>query len=242
MGMHTIIIDLSCFFIARIFKAWEQAEERDFIPEDAAAMAIARITQEINPHADVVVAGQVMDPDAQVWQQKISPNYRPKTSSLDTRILHLGNAFSKTIDAMGIPIVNIPGYESDDVAAIIAGQMGGNAGRLTMVSNSSRLLTLLDQGIDISEPFGRRRTRNWCKKKYGIEPCQLPDFLALVGCSRFQGVPQVGVQRAKSVLHAWNDLETIVNLPDCHDQNINRIKKFAYLAITNKIMASLEWP
>jgi len=238
--MHTIIIDLSCFFLARIFRSWEQSGVRDFIPEELAAMAIARITQEINPHADVVIASQDMDTKASVWQQKVSPEYRTRVSRLDEKILELGNSLTQTIGAMGIPIVRFKHRESDDTSAKIAWMMAGQSSRLTIVSNSLRLLPFVDHGIEIREPFGLRRTKNWCNKKYGIAPHQMPDYLALVGCSRFSGVPQIGKKRASGMLRSWDSIEKIVGLPGSNACEINRVKRFAYLALTNKVMACPE--
>lgn len=237
--MSTIIIDLSCFFIARIYRAWERSGDPNFIPEETASMAVSRITQEVDAHAEVVIAGQAMEKCGRVWQQDMSSDYHPVTAGFDEKMLQMGKCFTNTIDKMGIPIVCIDGNESDDTAVAITRRLLDRAGEVTIVSNSLRLLPLLDYGVRIREPFGLRRTRNWCRNFYGIEPIQMPDYLALVGCRRFVGVPGIGKKRARNVLRVWNNTETIIGLPPGNDPDINRIQKWNYRALVNKVMASL---
>ncbi len=234
--MSTIIIDLSCFFVARIFKAWEIADDPDLIPDEIAAMSIAKISQTINPHANTVIAAQDMD-DENTWQCDLSSEYCPRNRSLDSKVREAGKKFIRTIEKMGVTIVRIPGRESDDVAAMIARRTIRRRGDVTVVSNSLRLLPLMDRGIHIREPFGKKRSYHWCRTRYGIEPLQMPDYLALVGCRRFKGVPGIGEKRAKNLLRTWNNIETIVSLPSGNDGDINRVKKYSYQALIAKVMA-----
>jgi 5'-3' exonuclease len=228
---------MSCFFMTRIVRAWEKANDPDFIPEETAAMSVARIANSVDPHATVLIARQSLKANARVWQHAINPSYRSRVESLDDRMLNMADMMLLTIEGMGVSVLQEEGMESDDLASRVAMDLVQAGGRVSLVSNSLRLLPLLDFGVSIRAPFSGRRSKSWCRRKYGMDSSQMADYLALVGCGRFAGVPQIGPKRAAEALRVWGSIEAIVSLPRCEDRVLNIIKDHAYTALTNKVIA-----
>lgn len=238
MLVRMIIIDLSCFFVARVLRAWEKdADTGGYGPEETAALSIARIAN-IKPHADVIIAGMDLSKGSRVWQQDICPDYRPRAASIAPDVAEAADRMIQTIQGMGIEVVTADGMESDDLAAAIALRLLARGQGVTVVSNSLRLLPLTGQGATIRDPFGGKRTRHWCESRFHVRPDQIPDYLALTGCSRFPGVPGIGPKRAARTLRVWPDVETVVSLPSCGGSVLSRIRQHAYRALINKVMVS----
>jgi len=235
-SMQVIIIDLSCFFLMRIYKAWLKSQEEDTCPNEIAAMSIIRIITNISAHGTPIIAAQDWSPNAKLWQHNIQSNYRSRANSLKQGAAEIIHGILAIVKDMGLTVVKNIEYESDDMAATIAMSCKDSGLSSCIVSNSPRLIPLIEHGIHIQEPFGRKRTRSWCKQNYNLEPKQVPDLFAITGNSRVDGVVGIGRKRAHALLSTWENVETIVSMPECNDSLVNTIKSESYKVLTNKVV------
>jgi DNA polymerase-1 len=118
--------------------------------------------------------------------------------------------------AMNIPIVEIDGFEADDVLGTLARQaekrgletviVTGDLDALQLVSDSVHVLTP-GRGIAETTLYDCDRVRG----RYGIEPNQLPDWKALVGdtSDNIPGVSGIGAKTASELIAKYGDLESI---------------------------------
>lgn len=129
----------------------------------------------------------------------------------------------KIITAFGIPIVEMEAYEADDVAGTLAKQAETAGFDVLIMTNDKDMLQLISPQIKVY-----RVNRNGhqifdveaCKKRYGVEPRQIPDYLALLGdtVDRIPGVAGIG---EKSVPQLLGEFDTVENLLD----NLEAVKK-----------------
>ena len=118
------------------------------------------------------------------------------------------------VAALGFVYAKAPGYEADDfLAAAVAAQEA--TGEPTLVATSDRdafqlaseLTTILMpvRGVNELARVGPPDVR----ERYGVEPAQVPDFIALRGdpSDRLPGAPGVGAKTAAQVLAQYGSLE-----------------------------------
>jgi DNA polymerase-1 len=124
------------------------------------------------------------------------------------------------LEAFGIPIIAIPGYEADDVIGTLAIEAAGRGLQAVIVSGDKDFYQLVGPGISLLNPGrGGPATvdESWvdesnASERLGVPPSQVPDFLALVGDSsdNVPGVKGIGEKGAQKLLAEFGDLETIL--------------------------------
>jgi DNA polymerase I len=125
------------------------------------------------------------------------------------------------LEAFGIPIIAIPGYEADDVIGTLA-DAGVNRGlQVVIVSGDKDFYQLVGPRVALLNP-GRGGPASvdetWvdegnAAERLGVEPRQVVDFLALVGDSsdNIPGVKGIGGKGAQKLLSEYGDLDTILS-------------------------------
>ncbi len=155
------------------------------------------------------------------WDTLSVPTYRHEAfpayqggREFDAELLEQLEMLPPLVGALGFAVAKAPGYEADDfLAAAVAHEEAG--GRASLVATSDRdafqlaseLTTILQPTRGVSElvRIGPAEVR----QRYGVEPRQVPDFIALRGdpSDRLPGARGVGAKTAADVLREYGSLE-----------------------------------
>lgn len=121
------------------------------------------------------------------------------------------------IRALGIPLLVIDDVEADDVIATLATRASA-AGMQTIISSGDKdLAQLVDDRITVINTMNSHTyDAEGVRAKFGVEPDQIVDYLALVGDSidNIPGVPKVGPKTAAKWLQQYGSLDTIMEHAD----------------------------
>ena len=173
-------------------------------------------------HPDLL--GVAFDPKGGSFRREIFPEYKANRAETPEDILLSVPYVKRIVEAMCIPVLEVPGYEADDVIGTLA-HKGVEAGYdVFMVTPDKDYGQLVcdnckiykQKGNDGIEIVGREAIR----EKYGIENPQLVrDILALWGdaSDNIPGVPGIGEKTACKLVQEWGTVENIL-------QNADRIK------------------
>ena len=121
------------------------------------------------------------------------------------------------INAMGLPLLIIPGVEADDVIGTLAAQATAQ-GIDTLISTGDKDMAQL-----VSPHVGlvNTMTNTYLDEegvftKFGVRPDQIIDYLAIVGdtADNIPGVPGAGPKTAVKWLAAYNTLENLMEKAD----------------------------
>ena len=121
--------------------------------------------------------------------------------------------------ALGLPMVEQPGVEADDIIATYATLAQQAGKRVVIVSTDKDLMQLVDPGDDQRAPVQlwdsmKNRLINPAdvKEKWGVLPPLLGDLLALTGDSsdNIPGVPGIGPKTAAQLLEEFGSLEQLL--------------------------------
>src|ERR671917_620262 len=124
------------------------------------------------------------------------------------------------LEAFGIPLIAIKGYEADDVIGTLAAAGEERGLQVVIVSGDKDFYQLVGPRVALLNP-GRGGPaavdETWvdegnASERLGVEPRQVVDFLALVGDSsdNVPGVKGIGEKGAQKLLSEFGDLETIL--------------------------------
>jgi len=155
------------------------------------------------------------------WDTLTSPTYRleafPAYQSgrvFDEELLEQLDLLPELCDALGFTRAKAPGYEADDFLAAAVASEEARGGK-TLVATSDRdafqlvsaRTTVLQPTRGVSEiaRVGPAEVR----ERYGVEPAQVPDFIALRGdpSDKLPGARGVGPKKAAEILHEYGTLE-----------------------------------
>jgi DNA polymerase I len=158
------------------------------------------------------------------FRHETFPEYKATREKLDAE---LQQAFDRSVErietllaAVGVRLVEVDGYEADDVIGTLAVQAADRGFDVVIVSGDKDFYQLLGEHITLLNP-GRggpaaveeqHVTLANAADRLGVPPAQVVDFLALVGDSadNVPGVRGVGEKTAQKLLAEHGTLEAVL--------------------------------
>ena len=159
------------------------------------------------------------------FRRDIFPEYKANRSETPEDILLSIPYVKRVLDAMCIPILEVAGYEADDVIGTLS-QKGVEAGyEVFMVTPDKDYGQLVRDNCRIYKQRGAEGRieivdREAIREKYGIDaPVLVRDILALWGdaSDNIPGVPGIGEKSACKLVQEWGTVENILD-------NVSKIK------------------
>ncbi len=115
--------------------------------------------------------------------------------------------------AMNIPVLELAGYEADDLIATYT-RLAREAGFVVVVVASDKdLLQLVGDGVTVLNPTKNQKLdAGGVEASFGVPPKRVQDVLALMGDSvdNIPGVPGIGEKSAKEMVSAHGGLEAVL--------------------------------
>jgi DNA polymerase-1 len=116
--------------------------------------------------------------------------------------------------AFSVPCIEEEGLEADDIIACYAKAALAAGWQVTIVSSDKDLMQLIEPGrLDLLDTMNNRRLgAEHVREKFGVEPEQLGDVLALMGDSvdNVPGVPGIGPKTASELIQTYGTLEAVL--------------------------------
>jgi DNA polymerase-1 len=115
--------------------------------------------------------------------------------------------------AFGLPVIELEGYEADDIIATYAREARAAGREVIIVSSDKDLMQLIRQGVQMYDPMKQKAIdRAEVIARFGVGPEQVRDVLALAGdtSDNVPGVPGIGVKTAAQLLQEFGDLEGLL--------------------------------
>ena len=163
--------------------------------------------------------GVAFDPKGGSFRREIFPEYKANRSETPEDILISVPYVKRVLEAMCIPILEVEGYEADDVIGTLS-QKGAAAGYdVYMVTPDKDYGQLVREHCRIYKQKGSDGAieivdREAIRQKYGIDdPVLVRDILALWGdaSDNIPGVPGIGEKTACKLVQEWGTVERILD-------------------------------
>ncbi|HEY3170824.1 MAG TPA: DNA polymerase I [Thermoanaerobaculia bacterium] len=126
-------------------------------------------------------------------------------------------AIRQILDAYKIPVLELPGYEADDVIGTLAKKASTMGFDVVIVTADKDMLQLVGPRVRVFHT-GREKFLDdaGVREFFGVAPEQVADVLALMGDSvdNIPGVPRVGEITAKKWIAEYGDLPTLLARAD----------------------------
>ncbi len=134
----------------------------------------------------------------------------------------------RVCEVFRLPVLEVPGFEADDVIATLARQAVEAGCNVIVVSGDKDLLQMVTDDVKVLNP-GREGMgatlydRKTVEEKFGVPPERVVDVLALAGdaVDNIPGVPGIGEKGARDLVREFGPVEAVL-------ENADKVKRPAY--------------
>ncbi|MBN1424982.1 DNA polymerase I [Candidatus Fermentibacteria bacterium] len=163
---------------------------------------------------DRVVA--TFDAAARTFRHEMFPDYKATRERMPEELQAQMPYMQRILEAKGIRVVILPGYEADDIMATLALRLVSEDEDCILVTSDKDMAQLVSDRIRLMPPpkagivslLGPAEV----EEKYGVPPSLIRDFMALTGdtSDNVPGVPGVGPKRAGELLREFGNLDGVL--------------------------------
>lgn len=163
-------------------------------------------------------AAVAFDPAGGTFRHEAFPAYKAQREATPEDIKWAVPHIKEIIAAHGIPMLEVPGYEADDVIGTLALKAAAEGVEVEMITPDKDYAQLVRPGVTMCRPgngakaMERLGPAEVCAK-YGLEsPGQVIDMLGLMGdaADNIPGCPGVGEKTAVKLLAEYKNIETLL--------------------------------
>ena len=192
------------------------------------ARFLVRLLEEHEPE----YVGMVFDA-GDSFRTEVHPEYKATREKMPEELEASIPRCRALVEAFRVPVLEVAGWEADDVIGSLAAQASERGVRTVIVSGDKDFYQLIDENTFLLNP-GRGGPaaveEEWvtpenAADRLGVAPHQVTDYLALLGDSsdNVPGVPGIGKKTANALLAEFGSLDEIISRVD--DVGITRARK-----------------
>ena len=206
-----VLIDGSGY-IFRAFFALPPMTRPDGTPVNAVfgfANMLFKLMQD-RPEDDLVV---VFDYSGESFRNQLYDGYKANREEAPKELVPQFQLVRDAARAFGLPVIDVEGFEADDLIAAYAKQARAAGEPVTIVSSDKDLMQLVGDGVTMWDPMKQKPIgRAEVIEKFGVGPELVCDALALIGDSsdNVPGVPGIGPKSAAQLLAEFGSLEGLL--------------------------------
>lgn len=159
----------------------------------------------------------VFDPPGPNFRHEMYPEYKANRESTPEDIKLAIPYIKQIIDAFQIPVVEVPGFEADDVIGTLARKAEEKGFDVFMVTPDKDFTQLVSDHVYMLKPAkGGNKAEVWRKEEvqenfWVEEPNQVIDVLALWGdaADNIPGAPGIGEKTSKKLIKEFGSIENL---------------------------------
>lgn len=226
----TYLIDGSGY-IFRAFFAIQRLSTKDGFPTNALFGFLRMILKTI-AQANSSKVAIIFDAGKKTFRNELYSEYKANREECPPELVQQMPYFRELSRALGLPVLELPGYEADDIIATLATKLVAQEKNVVIVSGDKDLMQLVTDHVTIWDTMKDARYGiPQVTEKFGVGPKQVTEILALTGDSsdNIPGVEGVGPKTATQLIVKYHDVEGVVShLEDIkNDSEIRNRKKVA---------------
>jgi DNA polymerase-1 len=193
--------------------------------------------------------GVAFDPGGKTFRHQQYEAYKAQRQEMPEELRASIPYVKQIIEAFNIPILQVEGFEADDVIGTLAKQAVKQGFESYLLTPDKDYCQLVEPGIFIYRPrsFGpgyEIMDVESVKTKFSIsEPSQVIDILGLWGdaSDNIPGAPGIGEKRAKDLVAAYGSIENIYNhLDELKGKQKDNIIAFKDQILLSKYLATIH--
>ncbi len=209
--LHLVLVDGSGF-IFRAFHALPPMTRPDGTPVNAVFGFTNMLAKLLKEHVGTHIA-VIFDAGRLTFRNRLYEAYKAHRPPAPEELIPQFALVREATEAFGVPAIELPDWEADDLIAAYAHQAAENGGEVTIVSSDKDLMQLIRPGVGMLDPIKQKAIGPpEVMEKFGVTPDKMVEVQALIGDStdNVPGVPGIGPKGAAQLINEYGDLEAVL--------------------------------
>ena len=160
-------------------------------------------------------AAVAWDPPGPTFREAKLPSYKETRPGMPDDLRSQIALVMRVFEALRLPLLEVPGFEADDVLGTLVERMKGEPVEMVLVTSDKDMLQLVSPRVRVLSANARGEPV-WYDEaavtaKWGVTPEQIPDLLALMGDSidNIPGVPGIGEKTAVKLISQFGGVSRL---------------------------------
>jgi DNA polymerase-1 len=182
-------------------------------PTNAVYIFVTMLRKLLNEqHPEYIAAS--FDLPGRTFRDDLVPDYKANRAPMPDELAEQIPMVHAACEALGVPILTSERFEADDVIGTLTEKAAAAGFDVVIVTGDKDFFQLVRPGIQVYNP---KEEGTWydaagVKEKFGVEPGQVVDVLALMGdtIDNIKGVPGIGDKGARELIAQYGTLENLL--------------------------------
>ncbi len=230
-------------YIYRAFYAVRELQTSQGFPTNAIfgfVNMLQRLLQDQQPQHLAVV----FDAKGKTFRNDLYTAYKANRLAMPETMRPQIPRIKEMVRAYRIPVLELAGYEADDIIATLADHWEKQGADVVIVSGDKDLMQMVSDHVTMLDTMkGEQIGIAEVRAKFGVEPARVVDVQGLMGdaTDNIPGIPGVGEKTAIKLIHEWHDLENLLQHADEIPGKLGeKIRANVDLARVSKTLATLH--
>ncbi|WP_424244886.1 DNA polymerase-1 [Elusimicrobium posterum] len=183
-------------------------------------------------------------------RKEMFSDYKAQRKKPDEALINQLHMAREFVEGMGLAIYAAPGFEADDIMALIAHKSVQAGAKVVLVTSDKDAYQLLSDDIKLWPSGSAKedlRGAEFVKEKFGVEQPYLIDYLSIVGDSsdNVPGIAGIGPKTAIDLINTFGHLEDVIKAAQSGDSKIKpatakRVLEYKADALMSKELVKLD--
>src|SRR5690606_25107722 len=155
----------------------------------------------------------VFDAPGKTFRDQLFAEYKSHRPPMPDDMRSQTEPLLEAVQALGYPLLRIPGVEADDVIGTLAVRAAAEGRKVLISTGDKDMAQLVNDHITlINTMTNTALDRDGVKAKFDVWPEQIIDYLALVGdtSDNIPGIPKVGPKTAAKWLGSYGNVDNLI--------------------------------
>jgi DNA polymerase I len=203
-------------YIFRAFFALPHASNSTGVPTNAVFGFLNILLKFLKQHKPEYVA-VALDTGRETFRKQIFSGYKANRPEPPAELVAQLPYFRRVLDGLNLPLLELFGYEADDIIATVCETLCDKECDLVVVSSDKDLMQLVSDRIGLLDSaHGRWIGTVEVQSKFGVEPGHVIQVMGLMGDSvdNIPGVKGIGAKIAIALIQQFRTLENLFSRLD----------------------------
>lgn len=192
--------------------------------------------------------GVVFDPHGPTFRHEMYPEYKANREAMPEDMRQAIPLIKEVIGALRIPVVQVQGFEADDIIGTLAHKAASQGFTVYMMTPDKDYAQLVRDNVFVYKP-GRSGgdieiwNADKVKEKFAVTPDHIIDLLGLMGdtSDNIPGCPGVGPKSAEKLIADFGSIEGIYdNIDNLKGKQKENMENFRQQIELSKVLATIN--
>ena len=185
----------------------------------------------------------VFDVGRVTFRTELYPAYKANREEMPADLRQQLEPIRDLVRAFNIPVVELAGYEADDLIGTLAARWEAHGGKVVVVTGDKDLMQIVTERTTLLDTMKNTASAiPQVQERFGVGPEGVIDILGLAGDSsdNIPGVPGIGEKTAIKLIQEFGSLDSLLERADqVPGKTGEKLREFAEQARLSRVLATI---